>query len=60
MLTAAPAFALDPLLRAWKFAAFDELCARIADEWTPEPTSPGGWFGEVELTPVGAVPTVEI
>lgn len=30
------------------------------DYWADGSTEPGGWFGEVELTPVGAVPVAEL
>ena len=54
-----------PRLSPDKLAAFDVACVRAlraidAEAWATEPTLPGGHFGEVELTPVGAVPTVEI
>ncbi len=63
MLVSTPAFALNPLSRALKFYAFDDLCLNaarlVADEWAPEPTLIGGHFGEIELTPTGAMPTTE-
>lgn len=64
MLVSTPAFELNPLSRALKFYGFDDLCvsaarAAVADEWAPEPTSPGGWH-VVDPALLGATPTTEI
>lgn len=57
-----PAYDLPPISRALKFADFDLLLARLleANTWEPDSTDPGGYHGEIELTPVGAVPVAEI
>lgn len=54
-----PAYALPPISRALKFADFDRLCVRLL-EWSDTATDPGGYHGEIELTPVGAVPVAEL
>lgn len=53
-----PAFDLTPSRRALKFRAFDRECARVlvalkVEHWNAEDTDPGGFHGEVELTPTG-------
>ena len=57
-----PAYDLPPISRALKFLDFDRLLARLVKqlEWNNSATDPGGYHGEIELTPVGAVPAVEL